>query len=112
MPLLFERELAGFAAQLLRGMKVPEPTARLVADSLLAANLRGVDSHGVQLLPYYLEQLECGDVNPVAEGHVVSECGSCESYSGDNGWGSASPNLDGSRHPAGPGTRHRAGGGA
>ena len=87
MPLLFERELAGFAAQLLRGMKVPEPTARLVADSLLAANLRGVDSHGVQLLPYYLEQLECGDVNPVAEGHVVSECGSCVSYSGDNGVG-------------------------
>jgi LDH2 family malate/lactate/ureidoglycolate dehydrogenase len=43
--------LTRFAYQLLIAIKVPHPKADLVAKSLVAANLRGVDSHGLQLLP-------------------------------------------------------------
>jgi len=53
----------------------------------VAANLRGVDSHGVQLLPWYIESIEAGDMNPAAEGQVISETGACLLYDGQNGIG-------------------------
>jgi LDH2 family malate/lactate/ureidoglycolate dehydrogenase len=68
--------LIGFAYQLLTAVKVPHPKADLVARSLVAANLRGVDSHGLQLLPYYLEQIEWGDMDAKTDGRVISENGS------------------------------------
>ncbi|HKW98533.1 MAG TPA: Ldh family oxidoreductase [Bryobacteraceae bacterium] len=82
-------ELAAFAGRLLEGVGVPAPKSRLVAESLTAANLRGVDSHGVQLLPYYLEQLEWGDMDANAGGRVISESGACLLYDGQNGIGQA-----------------------
>lgn len=48
--------------------------AELVADHLLAANLRGVDSHGVIRIPYYVEGFEKGYVNPRSEIRVLREC--------------------------------------
>jgi len=80
-------ELTSFACRLLQALEVPEPKARLVASSLVAANLRGTDSHGVQLLPYYVEPVERGDMDPAAEGRVVSESGACLLYDGANGPG-------------------------
>jgi len=81
--------LSNFAEAILKAVTVSERKARLVADSLVAANLRGVDSHGVQLLPYYVEQIEAGDLNPAADGHTISEAGSCLLYNAENGIGQA-----------------------
>lgn len=75
------------ARQILEAKGVSARKASVVAASLVAASLRGVDSHGVQLLPYYIEQLEWRDVNPEAEGHIVSENGCCLVYDGENGIG-------------------------
>jgi LDH2 family malate/lactate/ureidoglycolate dehydrogenase len=58
-----------------------------VAASLIAANLRGVDSHGIQLLTFYVDQLLAGEMDPHAEGRVVSESGSCLLFDGQNGIG-------------------------
>lgn len=57
-------ELAAFAARLFvsRGM-VPEHAAQ-VGDVLVWADLRGVDSHGVERLPSYLSLIERGQMNP------------------------------------------------
>jgi len=41
--------------------------ASLVADSLVWANLRGVESHGVSRVPRYLELFDKGDSDPAAE---------------------------------------------
>ncbi len=82
-------ELAAFVERICLAAGVSVETSRLVAVSLVAANVRGVDSHGVQLLPYYLEQIAWGDLNPAATGHVVSEDGSCLLYDGENGVGQA-----------------------
>jgi LDH2 family malate/lactate/ureidoglycolate dehydrogenase len=79
--------LSSFAQAILEGLKVPERKARLVATSLVESNLRGVDSHGVQLLPYYVEQMEAGDMSKIADGHVISELGACLLYDGENGMG-------------------------
>ena len=80
-------ELAAFAMHLLDAAGVPSARSRLVAESLVAANLRGVDSHGLQLLPFYLEQIEWGDMDAKADGRVISESGSCLHYDGQNGIG-------------------------
>ena len=47
--------------------------ARIVAEHLIAANLRGVDSHGVIRIPYYLEGLERGYVKPRSEIKILNE---------------------------------------
>src|SRR3954471_612799 len=81
--------LTSFAETILTAIDVPANKARLVAGTLVEANLRGVDSHGIQLLPYYVEQMEAGDLSKTAEGHVISEFGSCLLYDGENGIGQA-----------------------
>ena len=82
-------DLAALSERILLALHVNPWKARLVADSLVAANLRGVDSHGVQLLPYYVEQIEWGDMDKDADGHVVAESGCCLTYDGENGIGQA-----------------------
>jgi LDH2 family malate/lactate/ureidoglycolate dehydrogenase len=82
-------DLTTFAGQLLDAIGVPHRKSQLVAESLLAANLRGVDSHGLQLLPYYIEQIEWGDMDATADGRVISESDACLHYDGQNGIGQA-----------------------
>lgn len=79
--------LEEFADALLRAAGVPPPSARLTARSLVAANLRAVDSHGLHLLLFYLDQLEKGEVDAVGEGRVLSETGGCLLYDGENALG-------------------------
>jgi LDH2 family malate/lactate/ureidoglycolate dehydrogenase len=79
--------LTRFAYQLLIAAKVPGPQAELVAGSLVAANLRGVDSHGLQLLSFYIELILMGNINAQTDGRVVSESGACLAYDAQNGIG-------------------------
>src|SRR5205809_5839864 len=43
---------------------MPEADAAVVADVLVWANLRGVDTHGVMRIPRYVDLIETGDMNP------------------------------------------------
>jgi LDH2 family malate/lactate/ureidoglycolate dehydrogenase len=79
--------LRRFAREILIALELPPPSADLVAESLVSADLRGVDSHGVHLLPHYVKQLENANLDPKAEGHVISESGACLLYDGENGIG-------------------------
>lgn len=79
--------LTAFAQQLLLTAKVPAPKAEIVARSLVAANLRGVDSHGLQLLSYYLELILAGITDINTDGRVATESGACLVYDGQNGIG-------------------------
>lgn len=79
--------LEDFACRMLEAAGAPPSHARLTASSLVEADLRGVDSHGVQLLKFYLERLKRGEVNSAATGHVISENGACLLYDGENGLG-------------------------
>jgi LDH2 family malate/lactate/ureidoglycolate dehydrogenase len=81
------QSLACFSQALLEAVGIAPENARLVADSVVSANLRGVDSHGVQLLPPYIERILAGDIDIHAAGHVVSENGSALVYDGENGIG-------------------------
>jgi ureidoglycolate dehydrogenase (NAD+) len=54
--------LSAFTAACLEKLGLEAADARLVAESLVAANLRGVDSHGVVRLPHYATRLRNSSV--------------------------------------------------
>ncbi|HEV7280821.1 MAG TPA: Ldh family oxidoreductase [Pirellulaceae bacterium] len=77
--------LRAFAADLFESAGVPREDAEIVAASLVEANLRGYDSHGVMRLPFYLEMVANGDIVPGAELSIVDE-GTARIF-GDAQWG-------------------------
>lgn len=87
MPVVTAARLSAWSQKALVAAGVRPEHAALVADSLVAANLRGVDSHGIHLLASYLDQIAAGDVDPLATGEVISEAGGCLVYHGRNGLG-------------------------
>src|ERR1700723_1591681 len=84
---IHHQALAEFGRAVLQAVKVPTKAAALVADSLVSANLRGVDSHGVQLLIWYTQQILDGNIDIGTSGEIASENGSCMVYDGMNGLG-------------------------
>jgi LDH2 family malate/lactate/ureidoglycolate dehydrogenase len=82
--LLSDESLRAFVRDIMLGLKAPEENAQVMADSLVAANLRGVDSHGLQLLPFYVAQIEDGRVNASGKGKLAFEAGALVSYDGEN----------------------------
>jgi len=87
MPLISAPQLRRFAEEILLGAAVPPHKAAITAESLVASNLRGVDSHGIQLLPFYIDQLLAGEMDAQTDGRVVSESGACLLFDGQNGLG-------------------------
>lgn len=87
MPVVTAGALTRFAEDILLAAGVPAHKASLTATSLIASNLRGVDSHGVQLLPFYVDQLLAGELDPAADGRIVSTSGVCIVFDGQNAIG-------------------------
>lgn len=64
--------------------------ARVAAEVLVAADLRGVESHGVaRLAHYYVDRLRCGEINRSPSIGVVTETQSTALLEGDGGLGFA-----------------------
>jgi LDH2 family malate/lactate/ureidoglycolate dehydrogenase len=79
--------LREFTKRVFRTFDVPERDADEAADVLSAADLRGIDSHGVARLKTYVDMLECGRINPRPRITVVRESASTAVVDGDNGLG-------------------------
>jgi ureidoglycolate dehydrogenase (NAD+) len=60
--LVSQEKLVSFTANCLDKLGLATQDARFVAETLVAANLRGVDSHGVVRLPHYATRLRNGSV--------------------------------------------------
>jgi uncharacterized oxidoreductase len=80
-------ELTGFAAALFEAGGVAADEARLVAESLVGANLRGHDSHGVMRVPFYLKQVASGECKPGAQLSVINETPTLLAADGNWGFG-------------------------
>lgn len=80
-------ELKHFTTGVFTEIGCPADEAALAADVLLAADLRGVDSHGVARLTSYLRLWERGRINPEPEIKVVHETPSTALLDGDAGLG-------------------------
>jgi uncharacterized oxidoreductase len=60
MPRFTAAELTAFAVRLFNGAGVPEDEAAVVSESLVGANLRGHDSHGLMRVPQYVDFVRKG----------------------------------------------------
>ncbi|MBS0000970.1 MAG: Ldh family oxidoreductase [Cyclobacteriaceae bacterium] len=79
--------LKQFCQQVFKKIGCPEADALLASDVLIAADLRGVDSHGVARLSGYLRLWEKGRLNPVPEIRIIRETSSTAVIDGDRGLG-------------------------
>lgn len=61
--------------------------AALIADCLVYANLRGVDTHGVIRLKFYLQRIAAGGDNPNATITLIRETSATVLYDADNAFG-------------------------
>lgn len=80
-------KLSGFCVAVLEKAGVSSENAGIVAHSLLAANLRGVDTHGITRLPIYVERLRAGLTKGRAQGAVIAETPTTAVYDGQDGLG-------------------------
>ena len=79
--------LQGWVASVFRQLEVPAADATLAAEVLAAADLRGIDSHGVARLPTYVAMLQLGAINPRPALSIVRQSASTATVDGDNGLG-------------------------
>jgi LDH2 family malate/lactate/ureidoglycolate dehydrogenase len=79
--------LREFSQRVFEHFGVPAGDASQAAAVLAAADLRGVDSHGVARLRSYLDMLTLGRINPKANFRVVRESAGAATVDGDNGLG-------------------------
>jgi LDH2 family malate/lactate/ureidoglycolate dehydrogenase len=80
-------ELFTFAKSVLVASGFSTDHADVVADHLVTANLRGVDSHGIMRLPVYIDAIEKGLINPRPRVRTVKEGEGYALIDGDWGLG-------------------------
>lgn len=87
-----EERLKRFISAVLEKVGVPTDHARVVGDVLSAADLRGIESHGIaRLESYYVSRIRNGKLNPAPHYDIVRETETSVLLDADNGLG----------HPAG-----------
>lgn len=80
-------ELLKFAQETFLSLGLPSDDARLVADGLIEADLRGLASHGVARIPIYAKRLGCGTVNPRPNISISQAAPVVALVDGDDGMG-------------------------
>ena len=81
-------DLRAYVVCFLRRFDVPEEDARIAADVLVMADLRGIESHGViRLQSYYGTRLQRGLIDPHAPLTVLNETPATLALDGGNGLG-------------------------
>lgn len=66
-------DLLNFCTNIFVHIGVEEEKARILSDTMVQANLRGVDSHGVTRTGIYVERIQRGLVDPKAEPEILKE---------------------------------------
>lgn len=79
--------LKEYVSEVLQKVEVSEKDSKITADSLVSANLRGVDSHGVTRLQIYIQRLQSGAINPKPDIKIIDESDSVLVLDGDDGLG-------------------------
>ncbi|QRG65090.1 Ldh family oxidoreductase [Brevibacillus choshinensis] len=72
------------AAELFTRVGVSDHHAHTVAQSLVHADLRGIESHGLSRLPIYMKRIEAGVVQLDQEPHIAMQNGATALVDGNN----------------------------
>ena len=81
------QDLVTLGTGILAAVGVPPADARLLADSLVTAELWGHSSHGMLRLPWYAARLRSGAMEPVTRPTVVTDSGPLVVLDGNDGIG-------------------------
>ena len=77
-----------FMIDVLEGVGVPAPDAKIVAEVLITADKLGLDSHGMnRLKPIYYDRIRAGILNPVTKIEIVREAPAVAVIDGHDGMG-------------------------
>ncbi len=79
--------LVRFMEEVFRAQGVSEEDAKICADVLITADLRGIESHGVGRLKYYYDRIQAGIQFPEAQMEVVKETETTALVDGHHGMG-------------------------
>ena len=79
--------LQGFTAQVFEGLGMPAGDAAKEAEVLVWANLRGIDSHGVQRVAAYSRAVDSGFINPRPDIRVERETAATLLMEADHAFG-------------------------
>lgn len=79
--------LSEFVVRVFLHFGVPKKDALEASEALAAADLRGIDSHGVARLHTYFDMLTLGRINPKPEIKIARSTASTATVDGDNGLG-------------------------
>ncbi len=83
-----EAKLKAFIVAVLTKVGVSADDAAVVADVLVAADMRGIESHGLaRLQTFYVSRIRSGHINPAPHVSVVRETATSLVLDGDNGLG-------------------------
>src|SRR4051812_3924801 len=74
--------LHNFARDLLAAAGMPADKAQAVADILVDGDLLGHTTHGLQLLPSYLREVQSGSMNVEGQPHVIHEAPAALTWDG------------------------------
>lgn len=90
-------QLQQFSGKVLEACGARSDVAFHVAEGLVQTSLRGVDSHGIRLLPHYLEALQGGRINPDPQFHFEQTASAVGRLDGDHTFGHAA-GSEGMKH--------------
>jgi LDH2 family malate/lactate/ureidoglycolate dehydrogenase len=76
-----------FATALLTGNGVRTENATIIARALVLADLRGIDSHGINRLPSYISRIRAGVLSPAASPSLSNITPVVAQVDGQNGFG-------------------------
>src|SRR5512145_63327 len=75
-------QLHTFAQDALAAAGMPGDKAEAVAEILVDGDLMGHTTHGLQLLPSYLREIESGSMNVEGQPHVINEAPAALTWNG------------------------------
>jgi ureidoglycolate dehydrogenase (NAD+) len=81
--------LKEFCKAALANKNVRDDVIYHVSESLIQTSLRGVDSHGIRLLPHYLSAIDSGRINPKPNYNFIKTSNSTGKFDADHTFGHA-----------------------
>lgn len=80
-------EVKKYVVEKLTAVNVDKQAAEVVADSLAYADARGTKSHGLNMLPAYIERIEKGGIDVKAKNTILKDGSTYVAMDGNNGFG-------------------------
>jgi LDH2 family malate/lactate/ureidoglycolate dehydrogenase len=81
------KQLLSLSVELLRAVGVPDDQASLIAEAVIEADLRGIESHGLSRLPSYLRRVMAGTMTAKTEIKIINERGATVLADAQHGFG-------------------------